>query len=93
MRILGISIDRTVVLLAFIEEVEFDIGLMTILVALATNEPIVRSLSLTSDGNVIGRLSFEIDALVPVANYVANELEGIVELLVVLRQVSSHLQG
>ena len=87
MGILGIGIDGTVVLTTLVQEVELDIGLMTVLIALATNEPVVSALGLAGHSDVVGRLSLEIDALVPVAGYVANELEGIVELLVVLWQV------
>ena len=93
MSILGIGIDGTVVLTTLVQEVELDIGLVTVLVALATNKPVVSALGLAGYGDVVGRLSLELDALVPVAGYVANELESIVELLVVLGQVSSHLQG
>ena len=74
MSILGIGIDGTVVLTTLVQEVELDIGLMTVLVALATNEPVVGALGLAGYGDVVGRLSLEINALVPVAGYVANEL-------------------
>ena len=91
--ILGIGIDGAVVFAAFVEEVELDDTLVTILVALTANEPVVSTFGLAGYGDVVGRLCFKIDALVPVASHVADELEGIVELLVVLRQVGCHLQG
>ena len=65
---------------------------MTVLVALSTDEPVVGALGLARYGDVVGRLCLEIDALVPVASYVANELEGIVVLFVVFGQVGCHLQ-
>ena len=46
MGILGIGVDGAVVLTALVEEVELDDTLMTILVALAADEPVVGSLGL-----------------------------------------------
>ena len=65
---------------------------MAVLIALTTNEPIVSSLCLTGHGDIVTRLSLQILGVVPVAGYIANKLEGIVELLIVLRQVGSHLK-
>ena len=65
---------------------------MTILVTLASNEPVIGTLGLTSHGDIVGRLCFEITAVVPIACHITDELEGIVELLIVLRQVGCHLQ-
>ena len=91
--ILGVGINGAVVLAALVEEVELDDGLVTILVALAANEPVVSALGFTGYGDVVGRFSLQIDALVPVTGNVADKLEGVVELLLVLGQVGSHLQG
>ena len=66
---------------------------MAILVALASDKPVVGTLRLTGYGDIVARLSFQIARVVPVDSYIADKLEGIIELLVVLRQVSSHLQG
>ena len=79
MGILGISIDGTVVLLTLVKEVKFDGALVAVLVALATNEPVVGLLGLTGYGDIVGRLSLQVDALVPVACNVADKLECIVE--------------
>ena len=76
-----IGIDGAVVLASLFEEVELDVGLVTVLVTLAANKPVLRALGLAGYGDVVGRLSFEIDALVPVASHVADKLEGIVETL------------
>ena len=92
MGILGVGIDGAGVFAALVQEVEFDDALVTVLVAFSTDEPVVGALGLARYGDVIGRLCLEVDALVPVAGYVADELEGIVVLLVVFGQVSSHLQ-
>ena len=91
--VLGIGVDGAVVLAALVEEVQADGGLMAVLVALASDEPVVGALGLAGYGDVVGGLCLEIDALIPVAGYVADKLEGIVVLLVVLGQVGGHLQG
>ena len=91
--VLGVSVDGAVVLTALVEEVELHHRVVAVLVALATNEPVVGALGLAGYGDVVGRFGLKVDGLVPVACHVANELEGIVELLVVLRQVGRHLQG
>ena len=92
MGILGIGIDSAVVFHAFVEEVEADGTLMTILVTLSTDEPIGGSLCLACYSDVVGRLCLQIFGIVPVYCHVADELEGIVKLLIIFRQVSSHLQ-
>lgn len=91
--ILRIGINGAVVFAALVEEVELDNGQMTILIALATHEPVVGTLGLTGYGDVVGRLGLEVFGVVPVAGHVANELEGVVVFLVVLRQIGSHLEG
>ena len=93
MGIRSVSIDGAVVLTALFQEVELDGGLVTVLVALAANKPVLCAFGLAGYSDVVGRFCLKVDALVPVAGYVANELEGIVEALVMLRQVGSHLQG
>ena len=65
---------------------------MTVLVALAANEPVVGILGFPGHGDIVARLGFKIAGVVPVASHVADKLEGIVVFLVVLRQVGSHLQ-
>lgn len=64
---------------------------VAVLVALAANEPIVCALGLAGHGDIVGRLGLEVARVIPVAGHVADELEGVVELLVVLRQVGGHL--
>ena len=59
---------------------------------LAAYEPVVGSLGLAGYGNVACRFGLKITAVVPVAGYILDELEGIVVLLVVLREVGSHLE-
>ena len=92
MGILGIGIDGTIVLLALVEEVKFNRALVTVLVALTTNKPVVSTLGLAGNGDIVGRLSLQVDAVVPVSCYIPDKLESIVELLIVLGQVGSHLQ-
>ena len=65
---------------------------MSVLVALTAEEPVVGALGLAGDGDVAGGFSFDILRVIPVAGDVADELEGVVVLGVVLRQVGSHLQ-
>ena len=89
----SVGIDSTVVFASLFEEIELDGGLVTVLVTLAANEPVLRAFGLASYGDVVGRFSFQIDALVPVAGHVADKLESIVKTLVVFGQVGSHLQG
>ena len=89
--ILGVGIDGAVVLAALVQEVKFDDRLVAVLVSLAANNPVVGTLGLAGYGDVVGRLSLQVDALVPVAGHVADELEGVVPPLVVLGQVGSHL--
>ena len=61
-------------------------------IALSAHKPIVCSFSLAGYCDILGRLGFQIARVVPVASYVANELESIVILLVILRQIGCHLQ-
>ena len=72
MGILGIGIDGTVVLATLVEEVELDDALVSILVALATNEPVVGALGLAGYRNIVGRLGFEVAGVVPVASHVSS---------------------
>ena len=90
--ILGIGIDGTVVLTSFVEEVELDGSFVAVLVALAADEPVVGALGLARYGDIVAGFCLQILGIVPVTGHVADELEGVVELLVVLRQVGSHLQ-
>ena len=92
MGILGIGIDSTVVLTSFVEEVELDGSFVAVLVALAADEPVVGALGLARYGDIVAGFCLQILGIVPVTGHIADELEGVVELLVVLRQVGSHLQ-
>ena len=65
---------------------------MTVLIAFATNEPVVGAFRLTGHSDIVTRLSLQVARVVPVAGHIADELEGIIELLIVLRQVGSHLK-
>ena len=65
---------------------------MTIFIALSSNKPVVTLLVLAGHGDVAGGLGLEIAGVAPIAWHVANELEGIIILLVVLGQVGSHLK-
>ena len=58
----------------------------------ATDEPAAGALCLTSCGDVLHRLSLEVNGLIPVEGDILDELEGIEVLLIVLGEVSSHLQ-
>src|SRR3712207_5388563 len=89
--VFGIGIDGTVVLTTLVEEVEFDDRAMPIFVTLATNEPVVRTLRLTSHGDIAGRFGLQIAAIIPVYGHIAYKLEGIIVLLIVLGEVGCHL--
>ena len=65
---------------------------MTIFIALSSNKPVVTLLVLAGYCDVAGRLCLEITGVAPVAWYVADKLEGIVKLLVVLGQIGCHLK-
>lgn len=73
---LCISIDNSLIFATLIEEVEFEVGLMTILIALTCNKPVISSLCLTSYGDIIAWLSLNIFRIRPVASYVADELDA-----------------
>ena len=88
----SIGIDDALILASLVEEVELDINLVPLLVALAANEPVIGTLSLASHSDVLARLGIDIPAVVPVESHVADELEGIHILFIVLRQVGCHLQ-
>ena len=49
---------------------------MTLLPTGAANEPVILSLGLAGDGDILARLCLEITALVPVDSYILDELEG-----------------
>ena len=51
-----ISIDGAVVLASLFKKVEFDGSLVTVLVTLAANEPVLRAFGLASYGDVVGML-------------------------------------
>ena len=57
--ILGIGIDRAIILLALVEEVEFHHRLVPVLVALATDEPVVGALGLAGHSDVFGGLCLQ----------------------------------
>ena len=85
----GICIDSRLVSAALVEEVEPDRTLVSSQSGLASYEPVVGPLGLTGYGNVACRFGLKVTAVVPVAGYILDELEGIVVLLVVLREVGS----
>ena len=90
---LGICVDGSCVFASWVEEIEFEGGLMSILIASATNEPAFTVLVLAGDGDVIARLSLQIDTLLPIHRHILDELEGICVSLITIRHVGSHLQG
>ena len=57
-----------------------------------TNKPLVFALSLAGNGNILTRLSLKITTLIPVDSYILDKLEGICILLIVLWDISCHLQ-
>ena len=61
-------------------------------IALASYEPVGRTLGLACHRDILGRLGFQVARVVPVASHVTYKLEGIVILLVILGQVGCHLQ-
>ena len=58
----------------------------------ATNGPLVRTLGLARCHDVFHWLGFEVEASVPVAGYILDELERIHEALVVFGEIGGHLQ-
>ena len=84
MSALVVGIDDCLILASLVKEVELNVNLVAVLVALATNEPVASALSLASHGDVLARLGIDVAAVVPVECHVANELEGVVKFLVVL---------
>ena len=90
-RILCICIDSTVIYVILIEEIEFQNTLVSVLIALSSDVPIVLILVLTGNGDVVSRLCFQVNTPAPVARNVFYELESIVVFLVVFGQVGYHL--
>ena len=90
--VLGIGIDRSLVLAALVEEVELHGALVSVLVALAGEEPVVAALCLACYGDVAGRFSLDILTVGPVDGNILDKLEGFVVLGIVLRQIGCHLQ-
>ena len=62
--ILGIGIDRAIILLALVEEVEFHHRLVPVLIALATDEPVVGALGLAGHRDIVAGLGFKIAGVV-----------------------------
>ena len=92
MCILGIGIDCTFIFTSFIEEIKMHYALPAVLVALATDEPVVRTFGLTRHGDIVGRLCLKIFCIVPVACHVTYEAERIHVFGIVFRQVCGHLK-
>ena len=89
--ILAVLIDGASILLALIQEVELYYG-CTGSICLATNKPVVGALSLAGYGDILSWLCLQVLGVVPVSSYVADELEGIVVLLIMLWKIGCHLQ-
>ena len=91
MGIFCISVDGTVIFKSFVEEIEFDDALASVLITLATDKPIIGTFRLPGDSDIVSRLCLQVFLVVPVAGDITDELEGIVEAFIVLGQVGSHL--
>ena len=89
--ILAILIDSASILLALIQEVEFYYGCAGS-ISLTAYKPVIGTLSLAGYGDILSWLSLQLLGVVPVASYIADELEGIVVLLIMLWKIGSHLQ-
>ena len=90
--ILGISIYRSYVFLSRFQEVERQLGGMSVFVGCTTYIPVASSFGTTGNGNVVARFCFLILGFVPVDGHVLDELEGIHEAVVVFRNAGSHLK-
>ena len=65
-RALGIGIDRSLILAALVEEIELHRALVSVLIALASDKPVVAAFGLARYRNVTGRLSLQILTVGPV---------------------------
>ena len=57
-----------------------------------TDKPVIRTLCLAGSGDILHWFSLQIDRLVPIYSHILDKLEGIHVLLVILREIGSHLQ-
>jgi hypothetical protein len=83
--ILAVLINSASILLALIQEVEFYYGCAGC-ISLTAYKPVVGTLSLACYSDIFGWLCLQILGVVPVASYVADELEGIIVLLIMCRK-------
>ena len=93
----SVCIDRGGVLDAFVKEVQRELQITSVLIGDSTDEPVtllacLLHLGLTGDHDVVSRLGQQVPALFPVNGHILDELERVHVLLVVLGNISGHLQ-